>query len=305
LGELLDKHPRVGIVVLNWNKPDETIACLNSLSNLSYPNRKLILVDNGSIDDSIQKFQEFNPNLDLIATRENLGYAEGNNVGIRHALLSNPEYLFIVNNDVRVAIDVLECLIDEAENNKLAAFLGPKVYHLEQPNIIQSAGVKLDCIWRSNQRGLDRIDNGLYTTVEEVDCVIGAAVLVRKDYLDQIGLLDPDYFLYREDIDWCLRAKGLGYQVLFVPSAKVWHRGHEVRESELPRITYYLSRNSLMLISKHDGGLFRWMMLLLRFLLTAFSWTIRPKWRHKRIERNAMIKGITDYFKGRVGYGYE
>lgn len=301
----MDKYPLVGIVILNWNKADETLACLESLSNLSYPNLSLVLVDNGSTDSSVQKFRENDPNLNILETGKNLGYAEGNNVGIRHILKLNPDYIFVINNDVRVADDILEWLVVEAENNLNAALLGPKVYHQEEPQTIQSAGVELDYLWRSKQRGLDRIDNGLYTSVEEVNCVIGAAVLIRSEFLDHIGLLDPDYFLYREDIDWCLRAKGMGFQVLFVPKAKAWHRGHKVRESELPRITYYLSRNSLMLISKHNGGVFRSMMLLMRFILTAFSWTVRPKWRHKRIERNALIKGISDYFQGRVGYGYE
>jgi hypothetical protein len=305
IGKKLVQYPLVGIVILNWNKAEETIACLESLSNLSYPNYKLILVDNCSTDDSVNKFREYDPNLEILETSENLGYAEGNNVGIRHVLMFHPDYIFVLNNDVRVAADTIDYLVIEAERNQTAAFLGPKIYHLEEPQTIQSAGVELDFLWRSQQRGLDQVDNGIYNSVEEVDCVIGAAVLIRIEFIDSIGLLDPDYFLYREDIDWCLRAKGLGYQVLFVPRAKAWHRGHKVRESELPRITYYLSRNSLMLISRHQGGLFRCTMLLMRYIFTAISWTVKPKWRNKKIKRNALIKGITDYFQGRVGYGYE
>lgn len=304
-GSKLDKYPSVGIVILNWNKADETINCLDSLSNLSYPNQKVILVDNGSTDDSIEKFQEYDPGLEILETGTNLGYAEGNNFGIRHCLVSKPDYIFVVNNDVRVASDSLDLLVAEAEKNVDAAFLGPKVYHLEDPETIQSAGVEFDYLWRSKQRGLDQVENGKYSSVEEVDAVIGAALLIRCEYLDHIGLLDPDYFLYREDIDWCLRARNLGYKVLVVPQARIWHRGHKVRDNDLPRITYYLSRNSLMLISRHRGGFFRFLMLLARYLLTAISWTVKPKWRYKREERDALILGISDFFKGRVGHGYD
>ncbi|HJW89053.1 MAG TPA: glycosyltransferase family 2 protein, partial [Anaerolineales bacterium] len=264
----------------------------------------ILIVDNGSTEGSVESIRNQYPTVNILPTGKNLGYAEGNNVGIRWAVSNRADYVFVMNNDVRVAQDVLEPLISAAECDPKIAFLGPKVFQLEMPDQIQSAGGKLDYLWRSNQRGLDSTDIGHFETIEVVDYVIGAAVLVKAKLLAEIGLLDADYFLYREDVDWCLRARRKGYRVVYVPEAKVWHRSLHVRESELPRITYYLTRNSLLLLKKQRAGFLRFFLVLLQHLRTAVSWTVKPKWREKRAERDALIKGILDFFQGKVGQGY-
>lgn len=296
--------PLVSVIILNWNKASETLACLESVTKLEYPNCSIVVVDNGSTDNSVAQIASQFPEIELLETNINLGYAEGNNVGIRHALQKDAKYLFVLNNDVRVAPDTLNQLVSVAEQFPKVTLLGPKVYHLDSSNQIQSAGGKLDYLWRSKQRGLDNIDYGQFDVIEDVDYVIGAAVLVRANHLKKVGLLDSDFFLYREDIDWCLRVRRAGYRVLYVPGAKIWHRSHHVRERELPRVTYYMARNSLMLLRKHQVGGLRFTILMLRHLLTVISWTIRPKWRHKRQERDALLKGVLDFLHGRVGQGY-
>jgi GT2 family glycosyltransferase len=285
-------EPKASIIVLNWNDAPSTLDCLESLAQLEYDPYEILVVDNGSTDDSVSQIRQRYPNVLLLETGHNLGYAEGNNVGIRHALGRGAEYLFLVNNDVSVGPRALIRLVSIAQRFPDTAFLGPKIYHREDVRRIQSAGADLDFLWRSRQRGLDELDRGQCDALQEVDYVIGAAVLVRARLLDEIGLLDPGFFLYREDVDWCLRARCLKYRVLYVPQAEVWHRSHHVREHELPRVTYYMTRNSLMLVRKHHGGSTRLALLLLRHMLTAATWTIRPKWRHKRDERNALLKGI-------------
>ncbi|MFW6116339.1 MAG: glycosyltransferase family 2 protein [bacterium] len=296
--------PRATIVVLNWNKALDTLACLASVSKLRYDNYDVIVVDNGSTDGSVAAIRDRYPDVTLLENPRNLGYAEGNNAGIRLATERGADFVFLLNNDARVVPDTLSALATAATAHADAAFLGPKIYHLDSPKQIQSAGGELDHLWRSRQRGLDEPDSGQYDAVEEVDYVIGAAVLARTDLLKEIGLLDPDFFLYREDVDWCLGARRLGYRILYVPEAEVWHRSHHIRETELPRITYYMTRNSLMLLTKHNGGVLRFAAVLLRHLLTAVTWTIKPRWQHKRVERNALLKGLVDFFRGKVGQGY-
>lgn len=300
----LEAEPEVVVIVLNWNNAPETLGCLESVLRLDYLNCRVLVVDNGSNDDSVPRIRSQFPEVELLPNETNLGYAEGNNVGIRHATKTGAKYLLLLNNDVRVASDCLTELVSAAERFPEAAFLGPKVYHLDRPEQIQSAGAQLDSLWRSRQRGLDEVDQGQFDRLEEVDYVIGGAMLVRVDPLEQIGLLDRDFFIYREDVDWCLRARQLGYSILYVPTARVWHRSHHTREAQLPFITYYMTRNSLMLIAKHNGGVARFMKVLLRQLLTAVTWTVKPKWRHKRIERDALLRGLADFFRGKVGQGH-
>jgi GT2 family glycosyltransferase len=297
--------PLVAIVVLNWNNAPDTLECLNSVAKLDYDNFQVTVVDNGSTDGSAEIIYRSYPSVEIVELESNLGYAEGNNVGIRHVLRTEAKYLLILNNDVRVAPDTLDHLVSAAEQVSDVAFFGPKIYHLDVPDHIQSAGGELDYLWQSRQRGLDTRDVGQFDMMEDVDYVIGAAVLGRLDLVNKIGLLDPDFFLYREDIDWCLRARRSGYRVVYVPQAKVWHRSHHVREKELPRVTYYMTRNSLMLLKKQGGGVTRFTLVVLRFLLIAAAWTIKPKWRHKRAERDALLKGIVDFTRNKTGWGYE
>ena len=301
---MMSEYPLAFVVVLTWNNAPDAIECLKSVACLDYPNAHVLLVDNGSTDGSVGLIRTEHPDVEILETGENLGYVGGSNAGIRHALEAGAEYVLLLNNDTKVAPDSLNNLVSAAERFPDAAFLGPKVCHLQEPGIIQSAGARLDWLWRSHQRGLDEEDRGQFDRLEEVEYVIGGAVLIRASLLDQIGLLDPDFFMYRDDVDWCLRARRLGYRILYVSDATIWHRSHRVREAQLPFMTYYMTRNSLILLAKHRGGVLRFTAVLLRHLLRAAIWTIRPKWRHKRMERDALIKGLLDFFRGKVGQGY-
>lgn len=294
-------QPLVVVVILNWNNAGDTIACLASVGHLDYPNARVLVVDNGSSDDSVSRIRAEHPGVEIIETGENLGYGQGNNVGLVHARENSPRYVLLLNNDVTMDDDCLTHMVTAAEDNPDAAFLGPKVYQREEPGRLQSAGGMLDRLLRSHQRGLDELDSGQFDATEEVDYVIGAALLVRVAALTRIGMLNPDFFLYREDVDWCLRAAGLGYRILYVPKAMVWHRSHRVREDELPRTTYYMTRNAYLLLSTHRSPLSAYVLGTLQNLLWLVNWTLNPKWRHKREERDALFKGLVDALLGRWG----
>jgi len=211
------------------------------------------------------------------------------------------EYILILNNDVLLAPDTLSKLIEVAEQEPLAGFLGPKVYHRENPQCLQCAGILLDRFYRSRHRGFDQLDIGQFGVVEEVDAIVGCAMLVSQQVIEKIGLLDTRYFMYREEIDWCCRARANGFRILYVPDAKVWHRNAQVRAEDLARITYYMTRNTYLLLSKQHAKLSVFMLVTLQNLVWLLNWTLNPKWRHKREQRDALFKALVDAFRGNYG----
>ena len=294
-------QPAVSVVVLNWNGWQDTAVCLDSIEGQSYSNLSIIVVDNGSNDGSSLRIRASHPSAEIVELASNVGYAGGNNSGIKYAVAKNPDYVMLLNNDTQVGPAALEHLVRAAESDPGAALLGPTVLDLEDPTRIQSAGTRLDYLWRSHQRNLGQLYHASVQTAESVDSVIGAALLVRASVLDELGMLDSDYFVYREDVDWCLRAKRLGYRVLYVPEALVWHKSHLHSSRDQTQITYYMTRNSLLLVQRQGGGILRLLALLARHVMTAVAWSIRPKWSHKRADRNALIRGIVDFLRRRTG----
>ena len=299
----LDLNPFITLIILNWNKAEETIRCLETVAIIDYSNMEVLVVDNSSSDGSVVKIREKFSTVTIIENKCNLGYAEGNNIGLRYSIEKNAKYALILNNDTFVDRDFAKKLVNAGERYPNAALIGPLIYNYGQPGIIQSAGANLDYLWRSHHRGLGKQDVGQFNQEEEVEIVSGSAVLVNLNIIKKIGLLDKSFFLYREDVDWCLRAKKAGYEVLFVPGATMEHRSHQVRESELPRITYYMTRNSLALMKKHRGGFQRLCKLLFDYLFTGLAWSIKPQYAKKHRERNALIRGVFDFFLNRGGQG--
>jgi GT2 family glycosyltransferase len=293
--------PEVVVIILNWNNASDTIACLQSVSGLSYPNYKVLVVDNGSFDGSVQEIRRTCPDVMLLELKENLGFAEGNNVGIRSAMQLGGDYVLILNNDVLVAPDAMTKLVEVAQKEPRAGLLGPRVLHREKPEQIQSAGVILDKFWRSKHRGQNQGQIGQSDTVEQVDAVAGCAMLVRRQLIDSVGMLDGRYFMYREDVDWCCRARANGFKVLYVPQAIVWHRDAQLREEAMERITYYMTRNTYLLLLTQKAGWRVMALVTLQNTMWLLNWTINPKWRHRRKQRSALLKAMVDAMLGNFG----
>jgi GT2 family glycosyltransferase len=137
--------------------------------------------------------------------------------------------------------------------------------------------------------------------VKPVVWLSGCAVLARCSALQTIGLLDPDFFIYSEDVDWCLRGREAGYDVLIVPQAKLWHKGVQRVYLPSPRITYLSVRNEFYLLVKHHAGPLALAATWLRHLRTLASWSLRPRWRERRPHRDALAHALRDFVLGRVG----
>lgn len=293
--------PRVLAVVLNWNSAGNTIACLTALARQSYADCRVLVVDNGSQDDSVPRICAAFPTLPVLELGENLGYAGGNNRGIERARAADCAYVWLLNPDTNVAPDALAALVDAGAVHPRAGLLGPKVYMREDPGRILSAGGVLQHGCVASHRGLGAADTGQFDALAEVDFVTGCAVLARRETVEVIGLLDERFFLYQEEVDWCQRARTAGFAVLYVPTARVWHPDTRARDEQSALVTYYIARNTLYFARKHRVGGAAMARLLARYARTLLSWSVRPAWRHKQRQRDALARALLDFAAGRSG----
>ncbi|WP_420645724.1 glycosyltransferase family 2 protein [Candidatus Leptofilum sp.] len=246
----------VSIIVVNWNGRHHLQLCLSTLLAQTYPNFEIILVDNGSSDGSQTFVREHFPSVQLIELPENVGFAQGNNVGIR---ASNAAYIATVNNDTKVDPNWLTALVETAESNRNVGMCAAKLLFWDQPDVINSAGICLD------RAGIawDRL--GGHPNSREPHAPIpvfgasGGAALYRRTMLDQIGLFDEDFFAYLEDVDLAWRARLAGWDCLYVDTAVIYHHHSATAIEGSPFKNKLLGRNKVWTIVKN----YPWPLLLL------------------------------------------
>jgi GT2 family glycosyltransferase len=285
--------PKVSLIMLTWNNYQDTKKCLESLRKITYPNCKIIVVDNGSTDKSGERLKKEFPQYRFIRNDSNLGFAEGNNVGIRHALKRGADYVLLLNNDTIVDPGFLEPLVEIAETDDQIGVAGPMNYFYDAPKVIQSIGAGIN-LWKGSHSiiGIREVDKGQYNEPMEVDYVSGAALLVKRRMIEDIGLLDPDYFLYSEEVDWCYRAAKAGYKIMAVPESKIWHKvSSSTGGTKSPLSAYYMTRNRILFMRKH-ARIYHWPTFLSFFAMDILNGLLSCA-KHRDIKRaKAMIKGI-------------
>lgn len=300
----MSDFPKVAIIVLNWNGWKDTVECIESLKKITYPNNKIILVDNGSTDGSEQILRERFPEIKLIQTGENLGFAEGNNIGIRYALNKGADYILLLNNDTVVDRDFVTELVRAAESDKSIGILSSKMYFYDKPDTLWYAGAIFNLkTGRSRHIGYNEKDKGQYDKVRETDRACGCSMMVSREVCETVGLMNPEYFCYGEDVEWSLRIKKAGYRVVFVPSSRLWHKisistGGTGKGNNI----YYSIRNQLRLVKTYLPYSFKGMdtlrdiIILGRYVCSLFTMNVNKA----RGIKNIWL-GINDYYHGRVG----
>ncbi len=295
--------PLVMIIVLNWNGKRDTLACLESLEQSSYPNSQVLVVDNGSNDDSAAAIRARFPHHSLLETGENLGYAGGNNVGLRYALEQGADYALLLNNDTIVAADFVDCLVQAVESDPSIGVAGPTIYYHEQKDRIWSAGGVVD--WRRGQTRmleLNTPDTGqLGTAPRTVDFVSGCALLARREVLEQVGLLDERFFVYYEEAEWCIRAQRAGFRSVHVPRSKIWHKIPLDARASSPAVHYYMTRNRLLFLKATRAAWRTWGYVLFDELRRLISWSVKSRWRGKKRQRQMTLRALRDALRGRWG----
>jgi GT2 family glycosyltransferase len=245
---------RTLIVVLNWNSREMTKECIQSLLAMEGDSFKILVVDNGSRDGSVEYLRETFPQIEVTANGRNLGFAAGCNVGMKRAIAENFEYVLLVNNDTIVDPGLLRELLKQGDENQKAGIVSPKIYYFKPPDAIWWVGGTYSC-WTGLARHVDlkAKDTGKHDTPIELDWATGCVMLLRTDALRAAGLFDEQIFGNGEDVDLSLRMRKLGHVVRYAPSSKVWHKegiDYQKNVGEYVR-TFTLVRNLLWLMHKH------------------------------------------------------
>jgi len=260
----------VAVVVLNWNGWDDTRECLESLREVN--GCRVLLVDNGSTDGSVERARSEFPEVEIVENGANLGFTEGNNRGIERALADGAGYVMLLNNDTIVDRGFLEPMLDALERDGLG-FASPQILYADERNAVWFCGGEID--WRTGWAYHRKPDGGgpqrgLVPTVIATGCCL----LAPRATWEQVGLLDQRFFLFWEDADWTLRATRSGHRGAVVTESRIWHKvSRSFARGEPTLGTFYFVRNGLLFGRKHGP---RDPSVALRFV---WAWVVRPSLR--------------------------
>jgi GT2 family glycosyltransferase len=258
---LLQKEPMVAVILLNWNNAHFTAPCIRSLEKSDYSNAQILVVDNGSADGSPDALRKDFPRITLIRNDKNLGFAAGNNVGIRAALGMGAQYVLILNNDTEVDPELIRELVSMCEADDSIGISSPKMYFMNPPNLIWFAGSRVN-LWTGSCKhvGYCETDHGQFDAITEPGFATGCCFLVRADLLKKLGGFEESFFIYSEDADFSLRCRKAGHRIVFNPRAKLWHKEsgtmaknarNEHRAKPTPLQHYLIARNGIFVVRRH------------------------------------------------------
>lgn len=252
---------RLVIVVLNWNGLEDTRALLGTLERCRVPegwSASVMVVDNGSSDGSAASLARDFPQVELLALPVNLRFAGGNNQGLKRALASGASAVMLLNNDTEADPALLERLLMALAEHPEAAAAAPLIYFATPSRRIWYAGGRCaPALGLAAHRGLRALDRGQYRAIERTGYLTGCCLLARREAWEKVGLLDERYHIYAEDADWSLRARAAGFTLLFVPTARLWHKVSAKAGDRSGWKIYQRLRANLTLFSRHARGLGR------------------------------------------------
>lgn len=260
-----NQNPLVSIITVNFNQAKITGELIQSLQNCTYKHIEILVVDNGSKEDASVIKKQF-PFITLILSEKNLGFAGGNNLGLKQA---QGALILFINNDVEVSPGFLEPLIAQLIRQEQTAAVSPKIKYFTPGNTIQYAGsYAVDPFTlRNSHIGTGETDQGQYNEPRLTSYAHGACMLVKKSVIETIGSMDEQFFLYYEEQDWCEQMNRKGYNIYYVPGSEVLHKESVSTGKNSPLKTYYLSRNRILFARRNFKGLqFLISMLYLTFI---------------------------------------
>lgn len=257
-------HPEceLSIITINYNGLRDTCALIESIP--FNDKTEVIVVDNASKNDEASEIKQRFPHVYIIRSKKNLGFAGGNNLGIQAA---KGKYLFIINNDTIFKDFNAQALIDRLESTPAIGMVCPKIRFAWGTNPIQYAGYTplSNVTVRNKAIGFGEEDHGQYESAHPTPYAHGAAMLIKREAIEKVGLMPECYFLYYEELDWSMMFTRTGYQIWYDPACTIYHKESQATGQNSPLRTYYITRNRLLLVKRNYPCIYKW--LALNYLL--------------------------------------
>lgn len=243
----MSSTPQVFCVILNWNGWQDTNDCLRALKQCSYPRMTSLVVDNGSANDSVSRIKQAHPEVVILENSVNLGFASGNNMGIRYALAHGADFVWLLNNDTKPAPDALATMVQKATTGKAIGAVASICYYADEPNKVEAwAGARVN-LWIGYGRNsrVPRTDDWFHS-------LNGTSILVSCAALEDAGMLDEGFFLYWEDTEFCLRLKKKGWRIAAAPESKILHKVNASTGGNKLVLDRYQTASGLRLLRLHS-----------------------------------------------------
>ena len=291
-----EQLPLVSIVALNFNQTEITCAFLASTKTLTYPNFETIIIDNASTVDPSDRIQQGNyPNVRLIVSKENLGFTGGNNLGMREA---KGDYVLIVNNDTEVTPDLLEKSVAPFAQDENIGVVSPKIKFYDHPDIIQYAGFRPmnPYTGQTGAEGNQEVDRGQHDTPGETSGAHGAAMMVKREVIEKVGMFAEKFFIYYEEWDWSARIRRAGYTIYYQPEATIYHKESMTMGKESAIKAYYHTRNRILYMRRNSekGPLIVFTLFLVCFVIpkAILNYVRKLQFKHLKAFVNGVIWNI-------------
>lgn len=283
-------QPLVSIIILNYNQLKVTCEFIDSARSLTYPRFEIIMIDNASTEDPTEYVHKHYPEVKLIRNQRNLGFTGGNNVGIR---AGKGDFFLIINNDTEVVPDLLEKMLEPFASDPSVGVVSPKIRYYSHPRIIQYAGFTEvnPFTGRNKPIGGNMEDHGQFNTPGYTAYAHGAAMMVKREVIEKVGLLPDIFFIYYEELDWSAHIRRAGYKVFYQPSALIYHKESITMGKESPMKAYFHNRNRILFM-RRNTTVTQFMFFVLFYLLLVVPKTI------VKYSLKGQVEHLKNFFRG-------
>jgi GT2 family glycosyltransferase len=303
---------KIAVLLLNWNGIEFTVPCIESLLRSSVKPNSIIVVDNASIDDSVNVLKSLFSDIQIIENKSNLGFAGGNNVGLQKILSDNYDYIWVLNNDTIVDENCLNDLIEAMEQDHNIAATTGKIIYEGTSDLIWYAGANINYrTLKSEHVGELQRDKGEFDVPIDVPFISGCCMFLRKSALEMVGVFDNNFFAYSEDFDWCLRAGDLGLRLRYIPQARIYHKVSATFKKTMignsggtssPLAIYLTTRNRMYIIRKHTKSYPQFLIATTNYLswIIYYGLALLLLFRIRKLK--ALLRGVVNGFMNDISH---